>query len=90
MGNVKIIGLFGKSVDELIRLGEQNDLTYLAVKNEMPIRKFLEDVYQNEEKYPYLTKVLDSSDMDFKKLKVKVFKIDYEKFHEYEKTQTRP
>jgi len=35
MGNVKIIGLFGKSVDELIRIGEQNDLTYLAVKNEM-------------------------------------------------------
>jgi hypothetical protein len=36
-------------------------------------------VFYNEQKYPYLVKVFDSSLQDYK-YKVKIFKIDYQKF----------
>jgi len=36
------------------------------------------DVYDNEEKYPYLEKVFDSEESGYKKFKAKLFKIDYE------------
>jgi len=41
--------------------------------------EFLKDVFQNEEKYPYLIKEWDSLDEDYK-YHVKIFKIDYELF----------
>ena len=35
--------------------------------------------------YPYLKKIFDSDEFGFKKLKIKVFEINYEKFHENER-----
>ena len=47
--------------------------------------EFLFDVYDNEEKYPYLEKVFDSEESGYKKFKVKVFEIDYDKFNDRKK-----
>jgi hypothetical protein len=41
----------------------------------------LSDLYSNEENYPYMVKIFDSNEFAYKKLKVKVFEIDYEKFN---------
>ena len=38
-------------------------------------------LYSNEENYPYMVKIFDSNELGYKKLKVKVFEIDYEKFN---------
>ena len=46
-----------------------------------PFHIFLSDLYSNEENYPYMIKVFDSNDLGYKKFKVKVFEIDYEKYN---------
>ena len=57
-------------------------LSHLIIddKNNRPI--FIQDVYNNEEKYPFLIKKFDSSDFNLK-YNVKIFEIDYEKFYEW-------
>ena len=42
----------------------------------------LNDLYYNEEKYPYMEKIFDSDEMDYKEFKIKAFEINYQKFHE--------
>jgi len=41
---------------------------------------YLTNLYDEGEKYPFLTKVLDTKEIGFKKFKVKVFEINYGKF----------
>lgn len=57
----------------------RNELTHLIVDDNPKLPEFLRDVYYNENKYRYLSKVFDSSEMGFKH-KVKIFKIDFQKF----------
>ena len=45
--------------------------------------EFLKDVFKNEEKYPYLTKVYDSSEHGYE-YHLKIFRIDYEKLEPIE------
>ena len=35
---------------------------------------------EDEKKYPYLTKVFDAENEDYEKLRIKVFRIDYDVF----------
>ena len=60
---------------------EKNGIEYLSVgyRNDM---KIFDEVYQNEQKFPFLEKIFDSNDNRFNKYHVKLFKIDYEKLHE--------
>ena len=44
---------------------------------------FLEDVYDDDIHYPYLKKIMDSNELGFKNLDVKLFEIDYKIFHEF-------
>ena len=39
------------------------------------------ELYYDYEKYHYIEKFFDSDDYDFKKLKIKVFEINYDKFN---------
>ena len=58
-------------------------LTHI-VADEIPNRpEFLKDVFENEEKFPYLTKIYDSSEHGFE-YHLKIFRIDYEKFESIE------
>ncbi len=47
---------------------------------------FLNDVYFNEQKYPYLTKEFDSTKLDFS-YHIKIYKIDYEKYAAYKNSK---
>ena len=73
----------GNSVKELVKSGEQFELKYIIVNKDgnQPFHVFLADLYLNEENYPYMIKVFDSTELGYKKFKVKVFEIDYEKFN---------
>ena len=73
----------GKSLNELVKNGKEFDLKYIIVNKggNQPFHIFLSDLYSNEENYPYMVKVFDSNDLGYKKFKVKVFEIDYEKYN---------
>ncbi len=75
------ITLSGNNVEHLVSNGEKHGLTLIAINESENSSWFqeLNDVYQNEENYPYLIKVFDSNEVNFDKLKIKVFKIDYKK-----------
>lgn len=67
------------SLEKYIRSSEDKGLTHLVVDDSKNRPPFLNDVFDHEEKYPYLIKIFDSSDYGYK-YHVKIFKIDYKKF----------
>jgi predicted small secreted protein len=75
------ISIYGKSLGELVENGKEFELKYIIAKKEKNFYPFLSDLYSNEENYPYMVKIFDSNEFAYKKLKVKVFEIDYEKFN---------
>ena len=83
--NINVIHIFGSTLNDFILNSEQENLKYIAI-NEEGITEiwypFLSDIYKNEQNYSYLKKILDTNELGFKKFKVKVFEIDYNKFHE--------
>ena len=82
---VNRITVTGDSLEEIILSGKNYDLKYI-LSNEKPddvgFHEFLDEIYFTEKKYVYLTKIFDSNDYGFKKLKFKIYEIDYEKFEE--------
>ena len=82
-GKVVWLSVNGKTVDELITNGEAKGLNYIAVlKKGSYFFPFLNDLYHNEERYPYMGKIFDSDEMGYKEFKIKAFEINYQKFHE--------
>ncbi len=67
------------SLSEFIKSSKNAGLTHIVVDDKKGRPEFLTDVFYNEQRYPYLVKVFDSSLQDYK-YKVKIFKIDYQKF----------
>ena len=77
------IGVYGESIEDLILNGESSSLKYLISNNQKTFYyPFVDDVYHNEKNFPYLIKIFDSEEHAYQKLKIKVFEIDYNKFHE--------
>ena len=72
----------GKTIEEIVANGENYDLKYI-ISNEIPgyFHPITDTLYDNYEQHPYLKKIFDSNSQGFKKLKIKVFEIDYEKFN---------
>ena len=75
------ITIYGESLGELVENGKEFELKYIIAKKEKNFYPFLSDLYSNEENYPYMVKIFDSNEFAYKKLKVKVFEIDYEKLN---------
>lgn len=78
---IKIKG-FEDPID-FIKSNEKNGLTHLFVIKESE-KGFFDDIYQNEQNYPYLEKIYDSNQFKMK-TKYKIFMINFERFNEYEK-----
>ena len=82
-GNLVMIREYGKTLEELISNGEKSGLKYIGISEDgADMLLFLDDVYSHEENYQYLIKISDSTAEGYQKLKVKVFRIDYETFHQ--------
>ena len=69
------------SIEEFLTKNEKNGLEHIVIDDSIDRPQFLREIFTNEEKYPYLEKVYDSN-MDGYDYKVKIFKINFEKFHE--------
>ena len=77
---VKLIDTYGfYSLNEFIVYGESEGLTHIVVDDNQNRPEFLKDVFRNEKKYVYLSKIYDSSE-DGYDYHLKIFRIDYEKF----------
>ncbi len=82
-GFLKRITITGDSVTEIISKGQNYDLKYIiANQKENEFHGFIDKIYSNEKDYPYLNKIFDSEKDGYKKLKIKIFEIDYNKFIE--------
>ena len=74
------------SLNEFIDVGKNEGLTHIVVDKNPKRPEFLKNVFKNEEKFPYLTKIYDSSEHDYE-YHIKIFHIDYEKFESIEFNQ---
>ena len=73
------------SIEEYLKIGEEFGLTHLVLDGKESIYRpvFFKNVFNNEEGFPYLIKIFDSNELNYQ-YHVKIFKIDYDKFHELE------
>lgn len=82
-GSLSQINVYGDSIESLIKNGEKKGLKYIAIsENGSYFFSFFTDIFNSESEYPYLKKIMDSEAMDYQKIKIKVYEINYKKFHE--------
>ena len=67
------------SLYEFIDYGKSEGLTHIIADGNENRAQFINDVFENEEKFPYLTKLYDSSEHGFD-YHLKIFEIGYEEF----------
>ena len=67
------------SLNKFIDYGKNEGLTHIVTDYNENRPQFLKDVFHNEEKFPYLTRIYDSSEQGYD-YHLKIFKIDYEIF----------
>ena len=80
--SLKLISITGyNSLVEFVDLSKDKGLTYLAIDGREHQPEFLRDVFYHDEKYPYLKKIYDSSDLGMT-YHVKVYEIDYVRMYE--------
>lgn len=82
-----MLGIKGDSIDDFLLNSEKHQIDYISVGDTNEL-KILNQIYEDEEKFPYLIKIFDSSENGFQKYKVKLFKMDYEKFHQLKDIKT--
>ena len=83
--NLKPIQLYAKSLEDFIEVSYEYELNYISInKNGVSdvFYPYLDEIYESEAEFSYLTKVFDTEREGFEKLKVKVFEINYEVFHD--------
>ena len=71
------------SLNEFIDYGKNEGLMHIVTDENENRQQFLRDVFYNEKKFPYLTKIYDSSEQGYD-YHLKIFRIDYEKFESIE------
>ena len=80
-GKVVRINVYGENMEKLVTNGKTVGLKYIGIMEKGSyFFPFLNDIYFNEENYPYMKKVFDSNEMGYKEFKIKVFEIDYKNF----------
>jgi len=75
----KVISVDSQTLHEFIEKNRDEGLDHLVIDEKADRAMFLTDVFNNDEKYTYLTKIFDSKDLGYE-YHVKIYKINYEKF----------
>ena len=73
------------SLESYIKASRDKSLTHLVVDDNKNRPNFIKDVFYHSEKYPYLSKVFESSDYKYK-YHIKIYEIKYDIF---DKNQTK-
>jgi len=69
------------SLEEFIEKNRINGLTHIIVDKGDSRTGIFNDIFVNEEKYTYLTKIFDTFDNGYKNYHAKIFVIDYNEFY---------
>jgi len=72
------------SLEEFIAKSKGTGLTHIIVDDSENNPKYILELMDNKNKYPFLTKEIDSTDLNLE-YNVKIYKIDYNIFKEYTK-----
>ena len=76
----KVIRLQGETINEIIQDAKNKGLSYLAVTSAgQNDNQILSKIYHEEYNYPYLKKIYDSKNYEFK-FNIKIFEINYNEF----------
>jgi len=76
----KVLDTNYQNIHEFIKKNENEGLDLLIVDGKADRSGFLNDLFNNDKEYPYLTKVFDSANFGYK-YHVKMYKINYEEFN---------
>jgi hypothetical protein len=77
-----IIHIESYNIIEFLENSKEKNITHLVIDDKEKRRvPFINDIFKNEDKFPYLTKIYDSDNDGFS-YHVKIFKINFEKFSE--------
>ena len=69
------------NIQEFIEKNRINGLTHIIVDKGNSRTGIFDDIFLNEEKYTYLTKIFDTFDKEYKDYHAKIFVIDYNEFY---------
>lgn len=70
------------NLQDYFSFGYKAGLTHLVLDNDNINNQYLQEIFQNEEEYIFLTKIFDSKESGYR-YHVKVFKIDYKIFDKW-------
>jgi len=74
------------NIEEFIEKNRINGLTHIIVDKGDSRTDIFDDIFPNEEKYTYLTKIFDTFDNGYKNYHAKIFEIDYNEFYKLKGT----
>jgi len=75
----QVVELNGKSIHEMISYGKSINAKYILVDTDNN-ESFLDDLYNEKIKKPFLIKIFDTQEQGFNKIKIKIFQIDYSQY----------
>lgn len=76
-----IIEVETNNIVEFLKNAERQGITHLIIDDREQRRaQFVKEIFQNENEFPYLTKIYDSKENRFS-YQVKIFEIDFKKFN---------
>ena len=80
-----------ETLELFIKNAQKYNLKYLiSNKIDTGMNPLIDGLYSNHQKYPFLKKIFDSDSEGYKKLKIKVFEIDYNSFEKNLIEESKP
>jgi len=77
-------GITINSIPKLMKYSEENKINFLIIEEQILQKHYpiFNEILINKNQYVYLEKILDSNELNYKKLKVKIFKINWDLYNE--------
>ena len=69
------------NIEEFVEKNRINGLTHIIIDKGNSRTNIFDDIFLNEKKYTYLTKIYDTFDNGYKNYHAKIFEIDYNEFY---------
>ena len=77
-------GITIDSISQLMEYSKENEIDYLIMDDPFHQKHFpiFNEILINKNQYEYLEKIIDSNDLEYTKLNVKIFKINWDQYNE--------
>jgi excinuclease UvrABC nuclease subunit len=77
-------GITMDSIPQLMKYSKENTINYLVIEEYVIQKHFpiFNKILADKNQYTYLEEIFDSKNLDYKKFKAKIFKINWELYNE--------